>query len=505
MTTHAPTRLHSVPPRARLAVRTAFRCVVAAIMVVVPSGLVSAQLATFTPLGDLPGGGDDSQAEDVSADGTTVVGYSISDTSIGIGELFRWTAGAGMEGMGFIDVSFPESWAQAVNADGSVIVGVSKDQAGPPCPPDAHAVRIVDGTMHALGTLRCWSVARDVSDDGQVVVGDLDTEPIPGILFRKTFRWSADNPLSFAIIEPQAPYEHSFYGVTNGDGSVVVGWGVQGANTGGYRWTASTGTLDLGPGTACYEVSADGDVVVGSAGSNPARWTLAGEWQQLSPNHDLFGGEARDASADGSVIVGDAHGPGYEYGFRWSAANGMWNLNTLLTNYHGVDLTGWDLKTARGVSADGRVIVGRAINPNSDVEAYRVDLPPDPWAELGGALEGTPGVAFPSEPPELNAVGTLVAGQLVRLELLNARPSAQASLVIGLSALNAPLLGGTLVPDPLSIVPPFSTNNQGQLALTSPWPAGVPSGVDIYYQYWIDDPQGPAGYSASNGLRSTTP
>jgi len=38
-----------------------------------------------------------------------------------------------------------------------------------------------------------------------------------------------------------------------------------------------------------------------------------------------------------------------------------------------------------------------------------------------------------------------------------------------------------------------------------PWPAGVPSGFSLFYQHWIPDPSGPRGFTASNGLRGTSP
>ncbi|QDU90479.1 hypothetical protein Pla175_38840 [Pirellulimonas nuda] len=40
----------------------------------------------------------------------------------------------------------------------------------------------------------------------------------------------------------------------------------------------------------------------------------------------------------------------------------------------GVDLTGWRLQRATGVSADGKVIVGYGANPAGQVEAWRADM-----------------------------------------------------------------------------------------------------------------------------------
>ena len=42
---------------------------------------------------------------------------------------------------------------------------------------------------------------------------------------------------------------------------------------------------------------------------------------------------------------------------------------------NGVDLTGWELQDARGISADGKVIVGTGINPAGFAEAWIATIP----------------------------------------------------------------------------------------------------------------------------------
>src|SRR3989338_1056297 len=58
---------------------------------------VSAHAVSFTPLGDLSGGGFYSYASGVSADGSVVVGGGVSASG---GEAFRWTSGGGMAALG---------------------------------------------------------------------------------------------------------------------------------------------------------------------------------------------------------------------------------------------------------------------------------------------------------------------------------------------------------------------------------------------------------------------
>jgi hypothetical protein len=40
--------------------------------------------------------------------------------------------------------------------------------------------------------------------------------------------------------------------------------------------------------------------------------------------------------------------------------------------------------------------------------------------------------------------------------------------------------------------------------LGSPWPAGVPGGLEIFFQFWIVDAAATLGFSASNSVRALT-
>jgi hypothetical protein len=121
------------------------------------------------------------------------------------------------------------------------------------------------------------------------------------------------------------------------------------------------------------------------------------------------------------------------------------------------------------------------------------------WADLGHALAGTTGV------PSLVGQGPLTGGSPLSLTLGNAVPSSDATLVVGTTPLEAPFKGGVLVPAPLLLLLGLPTGSQGDLALNGTWPYGLPSGFSTWYQMWIADAAGPAGFSASNGLRATTP
>ena len=95
---------------------------------------------------------------------------------------------------------------------------------------------------------------------------------------------------------------------------------------------------------------------------------------------DLAGGAvdslAFSTSADGSVIVGKSVSATGDQAFLWDAVNGMRALDDVLVTDFGLDLTGWTLTTARGVSDDGLVIAGTGIH-NGNTEAFIVNLRQD--------------------------------------------------------------------------------------------------------------------------------
>jgi len=141
---------------------------------------------------------------------------------------------------------------------------------------------------------------------------------------------------------------------------------------------------------------------------------------------------------------------------------------------------------------------------NFDVRADNVSIQPlvSNWTDLGSALAGTYG------DPALTGSGSLVVGDDITLSLTNALENTTTYLVFGVAAINAPFKGGTLVP---AISPPFglyitlATDGAGNQLLVSPWPAGVPSGTNLFFQHWTVDPAGPVGLSASNAVTASVP
>lgn len=332
--------------------------------------------ATFEGLGDLPGGSFYSRAQGVSADGSVVVGVSLSGNGSGnADEAFRWTESGGMQGLGALPGEDFDSAAEGVSDDGSVVVGSSYSEA----------FRWTEaGGIEGLGFLPGaplpLSYVEDVSDDGSVVVG-ASLSGNGG----EAFRWTEDGGMQ-GLGDLSGGDFYSFATATSADGSVIVGGSISENGGEAFLRTEAGGMEGLGdlPGSsvdaAAYGVSADGSVVVGIGlsenGYEAFRWTESNGMEGLGDlPGGLFDGSAGGVSADGSIVIGQSHSEnGYE-AFIWTEKEGMRSLKEVLESDYDLDLTGWTLVAALDISSDGRVIVGFGTNPNGDTEGWWVEAP----------------------------------------------------------------------------------------------------------------------------------
>jgi probable HAF family extracellular repeat protein len=352
--------------------------------------------ATFRGLGDLPGGGFLSGANGVSADGCVVVGMG---TSASGREAFRWDRRGGMVGLGDLAGGFYSGSSWAASADGSVIVGMSSSANG------TEAFRwTAAGGMVGLGDLpglQTFSVAYSVSADGNVVAG-LGHGPNG----QEAFRWSPTTGMQ-GLGDLSGGYFESGAAGVSADGSVIVGIGFSTAGYEAVRWSQE-GIAGLGdlPGGAFFSgansVSADGSVVVGRDESELPHqaflWHAAEGMSGLGflPGADISPrSEARDISAVGYRVVGSAGSATIpNTAMVWDPQSGMRAIADVLES-DGVNLAGWRLTEATGISDNGRVVVGRGINPQGQEEAWIAVLPglsPDPSipgdANLDGRVDG---------------------------------------------------------------------------------------------------------------------
>jgi probable HAF family extracellular repeat protein len=269
----------------------------------------------------IPAGLTSTWGTDVSADGSIVLGQGRQSASPPFGyEGFRWSIISGA----LDPIAEPGSnvYANAISADGSTVVGAWGVPGG-----DEHAYQWTAAgglaPLEGLGAEPLRTTAQAVSADGLVVVGHRIYTASP---WRDGFRWTQ------AAVAGISNFEASD---VSDDGSVVVGT-MDNHETQlfeAYRWTEQDGVVPLGTCLPNFQsralaVSADGSIIVGYVQNNSGYdeqkafiWdqqhgmrllneVLEGEFAlDLSDWHltePWSSWKATDISADGTTIVGVA-------------------------------------------------------------------------------------------------------------------------------------------------------------------------------------------------------
>jgi uncharacterized membrane protein len=93
---------------------------------------------------------------------------------------------------------------------------------------------------------------------------------------------------------------------------------------------------------------------------------------------DIDGGQylsqAFGVSADGGTIVGTAYDETGPRAMIWTQAQGMRNLQDVLSGSGATVPSGWRLTVATAISANGRWVAGYGYNPSGFREAFRASL-----------------------------------------------------------------------------------------------------------------------------------
>ncbi|GJM22712.1 MAG: hypothetical protein DHS20C15_26270 [Planctomycetota bacterium] len=321
-----------------------------------------------------------------------------------------------------------------------------------------------------------------------------DDTPTASATYQLTFQaqWNATNhPDDF----PLSAHFSSLIGATH-DSSFVL-WDAGGIASPGMESMAEAGAT----GTLSAEINAQlGAGGVGAQVNGPALFGINNSVSTtltVDLAHPLV-----------SVVTMVAPSPDWFVGVHGLSLmeNGNWVAETT------VELLAYDSGTDSGASfaspnADvtphqpialqsGNFPLGNLI-PLGTFTFTRTDLP-ESWSDLGGGLAGNLGL------PVMTGTGALLTGEVTAIELNNVPPSTIAPVVVGLSLLNAPFKQGVLVPAPDQIFFQVSTGPTGSQMIATLWPAGVPAGVLIAMQWWIQDSTGPAGWTASNAVCTVT-
>ncbi len=340
--------------------------------VLVGSASTASAQTSFTALGDLPGGTFRSEASCVSANGSVVVGRST--VAPNQAEAFR-SVGSSIVSIGDLTGGSLQGFALGVSADGSVIAGKGNGLAG------TEAFKWQGGVFTRLGGTVAGgvfgSVANAINSDGSVCAGSRE---LAGFVL-EACRWNGTTlqPLGFLAGGGDA----SFALGVSGDGTIVVGGSDTIIGTEAFRWTQASGMVSLGdlpgggatPISEAAAISRNGTTIVGtgtsSNGTEAFRWTQATGMVALG---GLPGGDSQSdahaVSARGDFIVGASAGPsGLDEAVIWDAGNGFRSIKALLQADE-INLTGWTLVDALGISDNGRTVVGYGTNPSGNTEAW---------------------------------------------------------------------------------------------------------------------------------------
>jgi probable HAF family extracellular repeat protein len=338
----------------------------------------AAQEASFEGLGQMPGAskGFGTYANALSADGSTIVGYAwvcmngqAACESTGKTYSFRWTPAGKYEVLGHLGGNQVGNMANAVNSDGSVIVGAAPN---PNSAIGGGAFRWTPAQgMVALPA--AMPFGDGVTPDGNMVVGGDNWWKITGEIGK---------------FGPHKDIIQAFAAMGTMTAPIVAGAAFNGFDV--FRWTPATGIQNLGnlggAAAAASAISEDGSVIVGLAMVEDGTFNLwhAFRWTVETGMQDLgtLGGAqsaAYGVNHDGSVIVGysDTTGSsGSGDAFIWTPQTGMQSLVAVL-QAHGVHTADdWvTVAVAAGISADGTIITGSGQGPRTKEFPFGVDTP----------------------------------------------------------------------------------------------------------------------------------
>lgn len=309
---------------------------------------------TIHPIPPIPGGGF-TRAAAISADGNTATGYS--DNAASQDRAIRWTFLGGTQDMGFLPGGVSNSYGEASDATGTILAGYGDSGS-------TRAFRWTTGGGYQVLPVASgaspgnFNQASGINQAGNIVVGTAGLSS-----GARAFLWNSASPATSANLGVLSGQSSSGAAAVSGDGSTVVG------SSGPFaiRYTAGGGMVSLGsvPGQAWAlgeAVNTDGSVITGRyslGGEFGYRWTQATGMVPLPQTPSgCIALRPRAISGDGKLIIGQVvdNTAGFT-AFVWTPAMGT----QLLANHlaaRGVNLAGWQLTDATGISADGRAMCG---------------------------------------------------------------------------------------------------------------------------------------------------
>jgi uncharacterized membrane protein len=333
----------------------------------------------------LVGLGPNTSAVDITADGEVVIGGFL------FGNCFKWTAAGGVEPLeGFEECR--------VNSDGSIITGAlfdivnGREREVMGISDAGYNWRVLEVPADWTGCDFSAANMYDVSGDGATVVGlGWPTCKARGV------EWTEETGfviLDDSLLDPTG-VQQTRADAANEDGSVIAGWQTAPFGTRwGAKWVDGVAewilTEDGEHVGEANGVSRWGDYVVG-AGLFDLEKNRA--WMQ-NPDGSItwMGNNLNDlgrpptpqrqfataVTPDGETVIGFSQDSNTGERFAWIWQGGSTkNLDQVLFSAGAKNVrTDWQsLQVARGISDDGKVIVGFGINADGFLEGFVATLP----------------------------------------------------------------------------------------------------------------------------------
>jgi uncharacterized membrane protein len=454
----------------------------------------------FAPLGRM--GGVSTIPTAISADGSTVVGWTGTDPSI---QAFRWRRATGFIGLADLPGGEFHSVPSDVSADGATVVGTGSTEDG------SRAFRWTPSNgMEQLSDM--GKEASGVSADGSVIIGHtVDCLP---------FRWVAGelSLLPFWVSHTAKAVSANgsivlmewFWEVCTGDGYGECGGGLGCGNGGIKLWNVSGIVVDVYDASLIGNaISADGSTVIGNWNWLAATWTVGAGRTVLDT--EIYG-DAFACSGDGAVVVGGMILDPWSRQsvwkpFIWTLDGGLHPLQLELETVYGLDLTGWTIDWVTDISADGRTLVGTGTNPDGEYLGWIAHLG-TPLADVGQFIDIGPGLGDGYHfVPRLSGHGSLSPGSSsgFTVSLWSPPTLTCGMLFVSLGQGAVPFKGGTFYPTPIVVGLPIATDVDGTLSLGGSIPRGTPPGTSFVLQAWVNNFTAPSLNAGSNGLKLVVP
>jgi hypothetical protein len=321
--------------------------------------------------------GSDTDTVALSSDGAIVSGNS------GSGYATLWTNGV-PENLGYFGTS-------GISGNGLVVVGTTNDNFGSAVM-WTRASGLVNLAKPTSTSQAAGPIAANTDGSFLAVTGQ-ELGPggfITGVF--KAYRWTASGgyqSLGQFGAPPSNPDSSTrIWGTQaiaiSGSGNEIAGdsyeYGVgPNSSQSAFVWSTASGLqrlsglssriIDIGGvdfSAGVSGISRDGTTIVGSAtDANGNRQAVYWRGSSATALGFLAGATLSSQSlatnANGSVIVGKSSGTSGDLAWRWTAASGMQDLNLFATNA-GINLGGYVLTDAVGLSDNGDYLAGNAVN-----------------------------------------------------------------------------------------------------------------------------------------------